>query len=215
MPSTAPAKPRPRGRPPVHTPEEQLTRILEATGQLLEQREMDAHSMAEIARQAGMSKRTLYALVQSKAVLIERVMEHVGVSILRFLDFGITDAGHAVRVLERFLLEWMRAAHTPVARNLFRLVMDERKNHPDVASKYFGSGNTLIRARLAEWIRAQVSRRFLAIPDPAFFADVAADYLVIRPLLGMALNAEFQDRTLTPPQRVARIMKLFAIGERV
>jgi AcrR family transcriptional regulator len=209
MPTTKPRKP--RGRPPVHTPEEQMERIIEAAEQLLAQREMDAHSMTEIARQAGMSKRTVYALVSSKEVLIERVMARVGVAILGFLETDITSAKQAVGALERFLLRWMQAALVPTTINLFRLVLDERKNFPDVAKNYFASGNTFIRGKLAEWIDVQVSRKYLAIAEPAFFVDVAADYLVIRPLLGMALNADFKDSALSAPKRVARIMSLFAM----
>lgn len=209
MPSTKPA--RTRGRPPVHTSDEQMERILVAAEQLLAQHELDAHSMAEIAKQAGMSKRTVYGLVGSKAVLIEKIIERVALKALDLLDAKVSSTAQATELLELFLLRWIQAAHTATAVNLFRLVIDERKAFPDVTSDYFASGNIHLRARLTQWLKKQVTKNYLTVPDPVFFADVAADYLVTRPLLGMALNAPFKDDGQKPAVRIARVMKLFGL----
>lgn len=209
MPSTKPA--RTRGRPPVHTSDEQMERILVAAEQLLAQHELDAHSMAEVAKQAGMSKRTVYGLVGSKAVLIEKIIERVALKALDLLDAKVSSTTEATDLLELFLLSWIKAAHTATAVNLFRLVIDERKSFPDATRDYFALGNIHLRARLTQWLKAQVTKKHLVIADPAFFADVAADYLVSRPLMGMALNAEFKDGGQKLTVRVARIMKLFGL----
>ncbi|WP_051943146.1 MULTISPECIES: TetR/AcrR family transcriptional regulator [Luteibacter] len=197
----------------MHTSNEQMERILVAAEQLLAQHELDAHSMAEVAKQAGMSKRTVYGLVGSKAVLIEKIIERVALKALDLLDAKVNSTTEATDLLELFLLSWIKAAHTATAVNLFRLVIDERKSFPDATRDYFALGNIHLRARLTQWLKAQVTKKHLVIPDPAFFADVAADYLVSRPLMGMALNVEFKDGGQKPTVRVERIMKLFGLRQ--
>ena len=69
-------KPR-RGRPPALSPEERKHRILEAAESVFTDIGYGAATMEEIARIAGMSKRTLYSLYPDKRSLFADLISDI------------------------------------------------------------------------------------------------------------------------------------------
>lgn len=177
-----------RGRPPVHTPDEQWERIVEAFEQMLSQKELDAHSMGDIAKMAGMSKRTLYSIVRSKEALVVRVIEHARHPAVSLLEAPVTSAANARETLEKFLFQWMEAAYSLATINIIRMAMDERRTFPGIGASYIAAGGDFLSARLKSWLRSQVGQGYLVSDNPDLLADLLGASLVSRTLMSVAFG---------------------------
>jgi AcrR family transcriptional regulator len=184
----AAAKKTGRGRPIVHTAEQQWARVVAAFAQLMDQRKLDAHSMDDIAKMAGMSKRTLYSMVPSKEALVVRLIEQGRLSATSLLDEPVTSAAEARATLERFLIEWVKAAYAPSTINIIRLAMDERRAFPAIGIRYFTEGADFITNRLKVWLREQVALGHFTVEDPALVAELISENLISRDLMAVAFG---------------------------
>lgn len=131
-------------------------------------------SVDDIAREAGVSKATLYAYFPDKRLLFSEIwMEECRrqsevaeneldpeASAEEFLLF----AGHRIAA---FLM-------SDFGRSLFRLVVAEVSRFPELARAFYANGPGLLRDRLVRHLRQLVARGALRIPD----CELAADQFV-------------------------------------
>lgn len=149
----APAGNRGRGRPRQLAPEERESLILDAMERVLTVHGLDGASMAAIAREAGMSKRTIYQVFDSRARLFTACIRRIRLSFVRPL--AGTETAFPLRERLRHILipdVHLAASEMPVA--VLRAVVVEAKRYPDLASAFLEEGPNAAR----EVVRSELER---------------------------------------------------------
>lgn len=93
-----------------------------------------------IARDAGVSTATLYALFAGKAELFAAVIEDAAVDFDRRMSHVRGASGPARARLTAFAVAYAGFMADPFIRSVFRLVMAERPRFRDVAMRFFDRG---------------------------------------------------------------------------
>lgn len=111
-----------------------------------------------IARDAGVSTATLYALFDGKDELFKAVIEDAAVEFKRLMANVRTSSGTARERLAHFSVTYAGFMADPFIRSIFRLVMTERRRFHEVAEHFFergkaGFGKVLIET-LGELVEA-------------------------------------------------------------
>lgn len=93
-----------------------------------------------IARDAGVSTATIYALFDGKEELFAAVIEDAAVEFTRLMGDVRTTSGPARERLMGFASTYAAFMADPFIRAVFRLVMAERRRFHEVALKFFDRG---------------------------------------------------------------------------
>lgn len=157
----------------------------------------DAASMGEIARQAGVSKGTLYVYFQSKEHLFEAIVEDERRAQAEQV-FSLDADDHDVRaVLLRLGAAYVRFLCQPTAVSAIRTVIAIADRMPEIGRKFYEFGPQCGISRLAKYLEAQVAAGLLAIED----CEVAAAQLLdscqstmLKPVLFNAGGAPSEER---------------------
>jgi AcrR family transcriptional regulator len=112
--------------------------LLEAALALFVEKGFAATRSEEVARAAGVSKGTLYLYFPSKEELLKAVIQHfLGSEI----DAGIKEAaaldGPTAVIMEELLVTWWTRVYEGPASGVFKLVITEVRNFPEIADFWF------------------------------------------------------------------------------
>lgn len=110
--------------------------------------------MEPIAREAGVSTATLYAMFENKAALFAAVIDEASADFAKRMASVKTCTGRARPRLNGFLIAYAEFICDPFVRAIFRLVMTERRRFESVATIFYEQakqdfGTVLVKA-LAE-----------------------------------------------------------------
>lgn len=185
--------------------------ILDATERLLAQKGLVGASMAAIAREAGMSKRTLYAVFASRELLFEALVRRTSEMFFRPLDQAERRRPLAWR-LGRLLEPDGRESVWQAPAIILRAIVAEASSHPELARLVLRDGfDTCRRLVEAELARAHEAGEF-------GFADCrAAAHLLCDMAYGCPLE-QLLDPSRSPPtprERRARLdlaIRVFLAG---
>ena len=111
--------------------------LLDAALALFVQKGFAATRAEEVAVQAGVSKGTLYLYYPSKDELLKAVIAH-------YLSDRIAEgaaqtagfSGTATELLQSILIDWWTQIYESPAAGVFKLVITEARNFPEIASFY-------------------------------------------------------------------------------
>lgn len=130
-----------------------------------------ATRMEPIARQAGVSTATLYALFSSKAALFSAVIDDAAEDFARQMASVRSIDGDARSALTSFALSYGAFMGDPFVRSVFRLVMAERPRFQAVARRFFEKGRVEFGATLiAVIVRLSESGALRPIEHPSWAA---------------------------------------------
>jgi AcrR family transcriptional regulator len=125
----------------------------------------DAASMGEIARQAGVSKGTLYVYFDSKEALFEAIVEEECRAQAEQV-FALDPDDHDVEaVLTRLGRAYVRYLCRPGGQSPLRTVISISERMPAVGKQFYEAGPATGIARVACYLEAQVAAGVLAIAD--------------------------------------------------
>lgn len=127
------------GRPQLYTREEREELILDAVGRVVADKGLQGASMAAIAREAGMSKRTLYAVCESRDALFESWVQRLRASFMR----PLTEEERALPIeerLRRLLGRDVRDEAKDPRQTVLRSVIAEAPRHPELARTFYREG---------------------------------------------------------------------------
>jgi TetR/AcrR family transcriptional repressor of mexJK operon len=144
--------------------------ILDAAAQVLFQRGFSA-SVAEIARQAGVSKQTVYNHFGGKAELVRALAErrvHQVTAPLETAD-AAEHPRDALAAYARILLE---AVATPNSVGFMRLAVQSSVKMPEVGRVLYEAGPRASAERLAEFLAQEHEAGRLNVPDPLLAAEI-------------------------------------------
>lgn len=130
-----------------------------------------ATRMEPIARQAGVSTATLYALFSSKAALFSAVIDDAAEDFARQMAGVRAIEGDARSALTSFALTYGAFMGDPFVRSIFRLVMMERPRFQAVARRFFEKGRVEFGATLiAVIVRLSESGALRPVEHPSWAA---------------------------------------------
>jgi AcrR family transcriptional regulator len=176
-----------RGRPQLRSDEETRGIIYDAARHEFAANGYAATSTEMVARRAGVSTKTLYRLVPSKAALFESMVSDRLDQLARALDVTLSavDGADIEIALTAALMFCAGVSLDPEVVALQRSVLQESSQFPDLAATFYRNGVTRLIAALADWLRIQIQRGRLKLDDPVEAAGI---------LVGMVASA---------PQRAA------------
>lgn len=197
------------GRPAIHTPAQILDRLIDAATAMLDEQGADVElSMAQVAKRAGLSKRTVYTVIASKEELISHIVRRGAASVTAILAQAVPDPASARDVLSRFLHQWEAFACGPRAVGIYVMAIRERSRYAAIGAAYYRSRNEHGLQQLTAWLARMRAKRYFHIEDPAMTAEFALTMVASERQRMLALGME---ATQTPDQlarRVAAVVRL-------
>jgi AcrR family transcriptional regulator len=170
-----------RGRPQLRSDDETRQILYEAARHEFAASGFAATSTEKVARRAGVSTKTLYRLIPSKAELFEGMMSD---RLDRFLaDVNLRMAAQyddIEQALTVALLTCMDLVLDPEVVVLQRIVLQEAAGFSGLATAYYQRGILRTAAALTDWLKLQVRQGLIALDDPADAAGM---------LIGMVASA--------------------------
>ncbi len=185
-----------RGRPCQIGELERRQRLIEAAESEFLESGYNAAATSDIAGRAGMSKKTLYRLFDSKDALFAAVIASRRESI-QFVQMGMQPCGDLAtvrRLLCRYLGQLAHFILAPRQAALYRLVIAEAYRTPELSRAFYREGPDKAHAPLADWLRVQHAAGILRVSDPPLAASmlismVAAE-LHMRLMIGDAIAVQ-------------------------
>ena len=163
------------GRPRRGTEASRLDTILAAASRAFLREGYDAVSIGQMAREAGVSTRTIYNRFRNKADLfsavVTRFIERDTVSVVSPGEFYVMDTKQALTIIAQRLAD---RARRPDFMALLRTVAVEARRFPALAAKIRERDKARVDTAIADYFRRQVHRGVMAISD----SDVAAALFV-------------------------------------
>jgi AcrR family transcriptional regulator len=179
-----------RGRPPLRSDQETLGLIVDAARQVFPEGGYAGTGMSAIAARAGVSTKTLYRLVPTKAALFRLVIRSRAGQFILAAD-ALDDAAEDLTAgLERLLTAYGNLALDPEVIAVYRLVVGECARFPELGQTFFEAAIRPTSRAIADWLARQCRRGSIKLNDPEQAADILRGMMVMEPqraaLLGQA-----------------------------
>ena len=194
-------------------PEERPGQILTAALAVFGERGLAAARLEDVAKRAGLSKGTIYLYFPNKEELFREMVRHHVVSAIEEREQLVSSAsGSASDVLDEYLRSYWKFIRSEHFAPLFRLILAELQNFPDLARFYadevVARSKRLLSTIITRGIESgefwpvdpDVAARMLTAPfvmhgvwctHREFFASVAlkSDEQVLEELIDFSLHA--------------------------
>ena len=128
-------------------------------------------SMSAIARQAAVSKGTLYNYFTNKADLFAAFVEQCCREKLPVALAPVQEDSPAREILTAVARAMVRLITLPDSLMLYRIIVSEAPRFPQLGAVFWENGPRVAIATLANWIREQEALGTLRTEDPVFAAE--------------------------------------------
>jgi AcrR family transcriptional regulator len=202
-----------RGRPPLLAEPERRQLLLDAAESVFLELGYSSSSMDDIARRAGMSKKTLYRLFDTKESLFAAVVAGRRAVLNAMIEAeDCSDADAPDDVLRRFIGNIARFVLAPRQASIYRLVIAESHRAPEIAHAFHREGPSKARAMLTEWLRVQDEKGLLRVPDAAAAASMLISMVIADPQMCLLVGEIRPPEDAMIAERVNRAVDLFLRG---
>jgi TetR/AcrR family transcriptional repressor of mexJK operon len=152
-------------------------------------------SMEAVARNASVSKLTIYSHFANKDELFKEVIRKRCEGLATAESFMALAKEPVEEALLRLGLNFTLLVFTPDSIRLHRIMQAEAVRHPKVVRIFYETGPKHVRSEFARLLQAWQEQKQLNIPDPAkasdqFFSLLKGEMLVQVTLLGMPMPNE-------------------------
>jgi AcrR family transcriptional regulator len=169
---SAPAGRRRGGRPSRAEAEALSERIVDVAIKLFLSHGYGVTSIEAVAQAAGISKRTFYHRFADKPALFSAAVHRIIDRLRPPANVPLVEGADLREILERLAAMILRAALTPQAIALHRLIVGESGRFPKLAAVVHRQGATQHAIRLiAGILDREVEARRIALDDPIFAAE--------------------------------------------
>jgi AcrR family transcriptional regulator len=202
---------RPRGRPREISEDERRRRLIAVAEKVFVEQGYGAASMDEIAQDAGMSKRTLYQLFDTKEALFAAVITDR----MRALGEGAEEAAGARPLKEavvEYLCEAARFILSPRHVALFRVLIGEAWRAPGMAQAFDHACAGRGKSVLARWLTQEAEAGRLALEDPVEAAGMLFGMVVGEPHHRMLMGEGRPPSKAAIEARVRKAVDIFLQG---
>jgi TetR/AcrR family transcriptional repressor of mexJK operon len=206
------SKPSRGGRPSLEESERLRGRILATATQLFLAEGYGATSIEEVARAAGVSKRTLYSRFPDKAALFAAVLHSIVEGLRPRTEASISEDGDLESSLRRLAGLILHAALAPQAIAVHRLIIGESARFPALAAAVNrNAASEEATALVAGLLEREVPAGTIAHDDPRFAARQFLHMVMTIPVrAAMGLQAPMSDAQLR--QWPAKVVSFFLSG---
>jgi AcrR family transcriptional regulator len=171
---------RSRGRPPTRTDDETRHLIAEAA-----RREFMAHgyagaSMEDVAKGAGVSKKTLYRLIPAKADLFKTSVTD-RIARFRLAADEETSGRDFASALERLLTEYGNLTLSAETIAIQKLVIAESGRFPELAASFYTEAIVATREVIEAFLSRQCVRGLIDLDDPGAAAGMLRGMMILEP----------------------------------
>ncbi|RBP08697.1 TetR family transcriptional regulator [Roseiarcus fermentans] len=201
-----------RGRPQVRSDEETLALILEAAGREFQANGYGATCIADVAERAGVSTKTLYRLVPTKADLFASVVaDRIGRFVLEY-DLSRLDSLGAQAALERMLTVFGALTLEPRTIALTRLVLGECCSFPEVGAAFYDNAIVRTSQAMEEGLRRLCARGLIALDDPHEAVGMLRGMMILEPQRAVMLGQREPPDPAEIAARANRCARMFLNG---
>jgi AcrR family transcriptional regulator len=201
------------GRPLQIEAEARRQLLLDAAEAVFVEMGYSAASMDDIARQAGMSKKTLYRLFKDKEALFAAVVDaRRAVLAAMIAEVDTAESQAADKVLRSWLGKVAGFALAPRQVALHRLVIGEAQRTPELARAFYHAGSNKICQGLTDWLAQQSAKGNLRIADPASAANMLFSMVCSEPQARVLMHGAAPPDRHVIEERVAGAVDLFLNG---
>lgn len=139
--------------------------ILSGAYRVIERMGYDAASVNDIAREAGVSKGTIYVYFTDKEDLFEALMEEKRERIFQKLEAELQKPGTTAERLRRYAIQkTTELCSDPVIR-AHRVVVGVTERMPAMGQRFFERGSSRGSRMIEDFLAAEVAAGRLVIPD--------------------------------------------------
>ena len=167
------------------TPERrrELTRtaLLEAAAQEFQANGYAATCMNDVAQRAGISTKTLYRLIPTKAELFAGVVSDRIARFILAIDDGVLDVLDPAAALERILIAYGTLTLNPETIAISRLVIGESDRFPEIATMFYKSAILRTSEAIESFLRRQCERGHMRLDDPEVAASMLRGMMIMEP----------------------------------
>src|SRR4051812_45188242 len=185
--------------------------ILKAAGRILAEQGFGA-PMSAIAREAGVSKQTIYNHFGAKTDLVRALVNRRVTEATAPLD-APGAAEHPHETLQAFARVLINRAARPGAYAIMRLIIQSSSEMPDLARDVYEVGPRAMRGRLAKFLEMETKAGRLQCDDAAEAADLFTGMAVgnrqLSALIGMPSDRDEPRRERFPGTVADRFMRAF------
>ena len=194
--------------PPVTKAEQ----VVQAARRLFLEHGYGATSMDAVAREAGVSKATLYAHFAGKAELFSAIVAAECHRFVPTVDESEVDRLPVRDALLRISRRFLDLLISPQALAAYRVVVAEAPRLPELGRAFYEAGPTITLNVLAGYLERATARGELAVADPhtgaALLVGMIRSYPQLRRLLGVAEEMSDAERD----RHVCAAVELFLGG---
>src|ERR1700680_75929 len=197
---------RPRGRPQIRSDEETRGLLVEAARQEFQAKGYAATCMNDVAQRAGVSTKTMYRLIPTKADLLKNVVSDRIERFMLEIDADALDALPLALALERMLIAYgtLTLGEETIAMN--RLVLGESDRFPEIAATFFEVAVQRTSNAMAGWLRHQCERGLIKLEDAHAAAGMLRGMMIMEPQRAVMLG----QRAIPDPEEIAARAKYCA-----
>jgi AcrR family transcriptional regulator len=180
--------PRPRGRPPIRSDEETRGIVIDAARQEFQANGYAATCMNDVAQRAGVSTKTLYRLIPTKADLLKSVVSNRIEGFMLEIDADALDDLPLGEALERMLCAYgvLTLSADTIAMN--RLVLGEGDRFPEISAAFYVAAVQRTSEAMVGWFRHRIERGLIELEDVPAAVGMLRGMMVMEPQRAVMLG---------------------------
>lgn len=186
-------------------------KILEAAKEIFLSTGFSNTTMDEIARQAKVSKNTIYNHFKNKNALFEAIITDLSQNLLTSLLTPAIRTAAPETALTLFATRFLEVIMSEPALALKRLVLAEALRFPELGELFYRSGPERAIQGLAKYLQEQNEKQTLVISEPLGaaeqFLNTLTGFRLIRNLLGIKTDSSIEERDHFIMQVVSSFLK--------
>lgn len=186
--------------------------ILKAAGQMFVRYGYSAVSMDAIAEAVPVSKRTLYNHFNDKKALFTAVMHSRCQQVFQMLEENLMEDRPVERVLYDVGAKYMEIVLETEAVDMYRTLITEAQQFPELGRLFYASGPTRSRITLAGYLKRQHDRGVLHVPHPELAADLFIGMILNRMQMQYLLGVAVQFGAAERGEVIANAVDIFLRG---
>jgi AcrR family transcriptional regulator len=203
---------RDRGRPQLRPDDETRQIIYEAARHEFAANGYAATSTETVARQAGISTKTLYRLVPNKAALFEGMVSDRLDRFLSDFNLQVPEEADIEAGLNAALMAYADLGLDPDVVALQRIILQETGQFPALAAAFYSNGIVRTTAALSKWLRLQVKRGLIVTDNPEETAGILIGMVASAPQRAAIYGGVPLPSRAQLKARVRKCVKLFLHG---
>ena len=179
---------RSRGRPQIRPDEETRLLVIAAARQEFLAKGYAGASMAAVAERAGVSTKTMYRLIPTKADLFRSVVSDRISRFMLDIDDEALDALPLDKALERMLAAYGTLTLDGESIAIQRLVLGECDRFPELAASFYELAIRGTSEAMQGWLKRQCDRGLIAVEDLAAATDMLRGMMIMGPQRAVMLG---------------------------